>query len=257
MKMWRTTSGVTQGSRRMSVETKPSRRMSVETKRSRRRSVRETGFTIIELMVVVVIISVFAALAVPAMLDAGNDRKAFEMAHRTAQLLQSARARAMSTGSAHLVTMTSSGFGSSATPGQILVFQGYFNLAASPNGTATASCTNSTQWTALPTGGVPPFPIGPSNILVDGLNYKYSLDSPLESQFVFNGGAATTTAALCFTPGGRVYYASTVGGLSAAGIRPLAAPFEVQVRRFNGATPVGLTRSVTIDGSDMARVRSY
>ena len=215
------------------------------------------GFTIIELMVVVTIIAIFAALAVPAMLRAGDDRKAFEMAHRTAQLLQSARARALSTGSAHLVTMTSSGFASNANAGQFLVYQGFFNLAASPNGTATSSCTNSTQWTALPTGGVPPYPAGPSNVLVDGLNYMYSLDSPLRSQIAFNGGPAGNSAALCFTPGGRVYYAATVAGLSAAGITPLAAPFEIQLRRYPSMTPEGLTRSVTIDGSDMARVRSY
>jgi prepilin-type N-terminal cleavage/methylation domain-containing protein len=216
------------------------------------------GFTLIELMVVVVIIAIFAAIAIPAVLTASYDRKVFEMAHRTAQLLQSARAHAIATGSAHLVTMTTSGYGSSADMGTFMVYQAYFNVAPDPNnGTASSNCTMPNQWGALPAvpGVPPPFPAGPSAALVDGLNYAYAADSPIRSQFKLNGGAPSLTAALCFTPGGRVYYAATAAGITTA--TPLIQPFEIQMRRFDTGVGGGLTRSITIDSGDLARVRSF
>jgi type II secretory pathway pseudopilin PulG len=209
---------------------------------------------LIELMVVVAIISIFAAIAVPAMLSSSDDRRAFELSHRTAQLFQSARARALATGSAHLVVMTTSGFGAVADRGTFQVYQGYYNTV-SGTGAPTANCNLAGQWAALSAVAPAPFPVGPTAVLVDGLNYQYSADATLRSQFKLNGALTTGADVVCFTPGGRVYYAPTAAGLTTAG--PLSQPFEVQLRRYATAAGEGLTRSVMINGSDTARVRSF
>jgi prepilin-type N-terminal cleavage/methylation domain-containing protein len=66
----------------------------------RRRAAR--GFTLMELMVVVMLVAILAMIATPSMTEARNDRIAFDYASRYQQLLVKARARAAGTGSAHL-----------------------------------------------------------------------------------------------------------------------------------------------------------
>ena len=211
----------------------------------------------IELMVVVAIIAIFAALAVPAIISSGDDRRGFEMAHRTAQLIQSARARALATGSAHMISMTTSGFGGAADRGTFLVYQAYYDpLAGSLTPTPSANCTLPGQWTSNVYAAAPgTYPQGASSVLVNGLNYAYSSQSPIRSQFLLNGAIQGGTWALCVTPGGRTFSASSPANLGNS--TPLGQPFEIQSRRYPTATPEGLTRSVVIDGSDTARVRSF
>jgi prepilin-type N-terminal cleavage/methylation domain-containing protein len=68
------------------------------TLRRRYRSAR--GFTLLELMVVITLVAILAAIAVPKMAVARNDRLAFDYARQTSELFHNARARAMGRGSA-------------------------------------------------------------------------------------------------------------------------------------------------------------
>jgi prepilin-type N-terminal cleavage/methylation domain-containing protein len=227
------------------------------TSRRRRRSASTAGFSLIELMVVVTIIAIFAALAIPAIMRSNDDRKAFEEASLTAQLLQEARGRALATGAAQIVVMQTGG---SALRGQFLLYQASYNQVAS------ASCLTSGQWAVAAafnlTPPAPP-PAGPGVTLIDAVNLQYSPQSTLQSQFYLTDNTGTTTmvgtgiSALCFTPGGRVYYAPDGNTMTAGQATTLSQPFEIRIRRYPGGTAEGITRSVTIDGSDTARVRSF
>ncbi len=234
-------------------------RLGVQTKRAAARArarAKAAGVTLIELMVVVIIIAIFAAIAIPGIVKSSDDRKAFEKANEVAQLMQEARGRALATGSAQLVAIHANG----TTP------RGLLNLyEAVYNQQPISSCLTFNQWggttdtnpaMSLTTPGAPPA-TGPGVKLINGTNLQWSSDSDLEATLFVNNVAAGNFAFLCFSPGGRVYYYSSQTNVSNGAGVALSGALEFRIRRSPGGVGEGLTRSVIIDGTDTARVRSF
>ena len=209
-------------------------------------------------MVVVVIVSVLAVLATPAMRDARDDRMAFDFARRIEQLEHRARARAAGRGAAQL-------FVADPTPGirgQFLLFEALDNILV-PNGpNPVSTCKGLNEWNDVNTWT--PGTISNSARIIDGINMNETagvvVNADIRTQFFVND-AAVGAIAMCITPGGTTYVGS--GGSRAAAIANMQAsvlPFnsfmEIRVTRNKLGVPRGLARKVLVAGSAAPRIKS-
>ncbi len=206
-------------------------------------------------MVVVVIVAVLAALAVPGMTGAREDRLAFRTADTFARLIHGARTRALGGGSAQLVLITTDAI---ADRGTILVYE-----ALDLRGNPVSACKNVGQWlgVGVPGGTVLNPIVAFENTNGIGANNVFRTTG-IESTLVVNG-VAQKSAVICFTPGGRVYVRSDTSITPAISrdALPTVDPFTGDlilsvVRKPNAGPVTGLTRQVIMTASGATRIHS-
>lgn len=97
-----------------------------------------SGYTLVELMIVVIIIAIISALAAPAIMEGRKNSILGEAARRTQEIFETARARALMRNSAMRVTITK---GTVGTPGSIWLTESTSNSCRPQGGWPTASDT--------------------------------------------------------------------------------------------------------------------
>ncbi|CAN5917758.1 hypothetical protein BH11MYX4_BH11MYX4_13570 [soil metagenome] len=209
-------------------------------------------------MVVVVLISIIAVIATPAMRVARDDRLAFDYARRIEQMIDRARTRAAGRGGAHLFVAVPSG----ASRGKFLLFEaldGTLPAAAGPNPVSTCKAAN--EWTDATT--FVPGAASNNARIVDGLDLdSVGINTNADIQTTFQLGGATVGAiALCISPGGTTYAGSgATMALAIADMQARTLPFnsviDIAVTRNRGATAVGLQRHILVAGTAAPRIRS-
>lgn len=192
-------------------------------------SLRPRGFTLVELMVVVLLITLLAAIAVPSISRQMEARQARKAADIVASLYRTARLRALGRGSAVLVNYNhTSGLFElrEAIVGESPVQPGCNQLPSS-------SCQN-TDWQ----------PTSRFNQLLESFDAK--ADNQLEVSMQDFQGSALSYFDVCFTPLGRAYSRTS----ATAPMTPLTSVPRALLKNPR----IGAERQVTILPNGTSRV---
>jgi type II secretion system protein H len=204
---------------------RPSRHSAPPSARLERRR-RSAGFTLLELMVVVVTIGVLVTLAIPSIGALMRDRRTNQAAHEVALLYRQARALAMGRGSAVLVHFDAG----SVPQGRIEVREAIDIDPAHCLLLPATSCSQA-KWDAA----------SPQNHLVRAFDPSQvgAFNNVQLKVFIADTSSAGNAVDICFSPLGRPYRRLAFTGAFA----PMNEVPYVEVSPIDG---VGLTRTVLI-----------
>jgi len=196
----------------------------------RRRASR--GFTLIELVVVVLIIGITAALATPSMTTQIRERRSRDVAQRIAQLYSSARMRALGRGAAVLVRYR-------AATG--------FTVLESIQGTAAATAQNASSATCAAQPGLGCLANTWTDASLSRLVGEITPSSEMTVTAKDRFSTTVTQMDICFTPMGRSFITFDTNPPTA-----MVGATTVDVQRTGSGT--GLLRTVAILPNGMARL---
>jgi prepilin-type N-terminal cleavage/methylation domain-containing protein len=224
------------------------------------------GFTLIELMVVVVLIAILAMIAAPQMRTARDDRLAFDYARQIQQMIARARTRAAGRGGAHLIVA-----GPAGTRGKVQLWEALDNVPGPipPGPNPATNCKAAGQWAGISTYQPGITAASNRNRIIEGINLDVAgvnVDADIQAKFrvsdVANPNSLTLTpaVAICVTANGTVYAAEGAdiddAILNMQGRSPFTGVAELRVTRNKGGAAVGLTRNVLVAGGGAPRIYS-
>ncbi|MFW5739930.1 MAG: pilus assembly FimT family protein [Myxococcota bacterium] len=208
---------------------------------------RTRGFTLVELMAVVMLIALLALVAIPTASRAMRERRSSRAAHEIAMLFNQARSRAIARGSAVLVRYNYANGGFDvleAIAGSEGATIGNCELAPATSCTVPAGRWNANGDNQLLTQFRPLNNTAYEHVDVEFHQKTYALGAV---------GAATPAAVdICIAPSGRAFYRPSNEGSVA--FSAMTGNHAIKVWMHNGSERIGFERHVFILPNGTARV---
>jgi type IV fimbrial biogenesis protein FimT len=195
-------------------------------------------------MVVVVIITILSAMAIPMIASQMRDRRTQDAAQRVTALLRDARMRAMGRGSSVLVRF------SPGTRGRFDVLEGQRGTGDAPVGSSEGTCAGlpnpsclEPDWNDAASGDF-------RNVTFFDLASRGEYDQ-LTLLMTDEAGSTLNNLDICFTPLGRAFFRT----VTTAPLQPLTKAHVVEVFRGTASHKLGRERHVLVLPNGVSRLR--